>query len=155
VDGLRGLASEIRAADTREALKELVPLIAEDYRVYLVIIPKTHEVLVSDRMADAVDRLTDIVHTLTEAIERAEEAGFDMTEARRLLGIAIDEIDAVERGAVPVADSVVGLTAADWEEPAKSLLAEGKHRLEAGRQDIHDAIDALTKTRRAIYDTIG
>jgi hypothetical protein len=153
-DGLQELAREIEAADTREKLRELIPQIAAYFRVYLVILPKSHEVIVSDSMADAVDRMSGVSGTLLEAIERAEEAGYDMTEARRWLGIANEEIRAVETGAVPVADSVVGLTAEDWEEPAKSLLAEGKRKLETARGDIRDAIEALKNTRQAIRTAI-
>jgi len=153
-EGLKDLAGMIRAAETRERLRELVPLIAEDFRVYLVILPKSHEVLVSDRMADAVERMSGVATTLLEAIERAEEAGHDMTEARRWLTEANDKIGAVERGAVPVANSVIGLTAADWEEPAKTLLAEGKRMLETARGDVRDAIEALKNTRRAIAAAI-
>lgn len=153
-EGLKELARQIEAADTRERLRELIPQIAEDFRVYLVILPKSHEVIVSDSMADAVDRMTGVSGTLLEAIERAEEAGYDMTEARRWLGVANEEIRAVETGAVPVADSVVGLTAADWEEPAKSLLAEGKRKLETARGDVRDAVEALKNTRRAIKAAI-
>lgn len=154
-DGLTALGREIEAAETRAELKELVPLIATDYRVFLVILPKSHEVLLSDRFADAVTRMTGIADKVLEAIERAEEAGFDMTEARRWLETARDEIGAVERGAVPVAGEVIGLTAADWEEPAKSLLASGKQKLKTARGDLGEAVDALKSAKRAIQDAIG
>jgi hypothetical protein len=154
-EGLETLGREIQAAETREELKELVPLIATDYRVFLVIIPKSHEVLVSDRFADAVTRLTGVADSVLNAIERAEDAGFDMTEARRWLTEARDEIGAVERGAVPVAGEVIGLTAADWEEPAKSLLSAGKEKLRTARGDVEDAVDVLKKARLAIEDAIG
>ncbi|MEZ5174589.1 MAG: hypothetical protein R2823_00070 [Acidimicrobiia bacterium] len=154
-EGLTELGREIAAATSHEELRELVPLIATDYRVYLVIIPKSHEVLVSDHMADAADRLSDAAAVVLAAIERAEQAGYDMTEARHWLGVARDEITAVIRGAVPVADKVVGLTAADWEEPAKTLLTNGRAALRQGREDLHDAIRALGKARDAIADAIG
>jgi hypothetical protein len=154
-DGLEALGREIQAAETREELKELVPLIATDYRVFLVIIPKSHEVLVSDRFADGVTRLNGVADAVLNAIERAEEAGFDMTEARRWLAEARDEIGAVERGAVPVAGEVIGLTAADWEEPAKSLLVSGKEKLRTARGDAAEAVDALKKAKRAIAEAVG
>ena len=152
--GLEGLAEEIKKAKTAEELRGLIPKIAEDYRVFLVILPKSHEVIVSDTMGDAVDRMTGVSENLLEAIERAEEAGLDMTEARRWLAIANEKIRAVETGAVPVANSVIDLTADDWEEPAKSLLAEGKRKLETARGDVRDAIEALKNTRRAIRTAI-
>ncbi|KAA3641935.1 MAG: hypothetical protein DWP92_00135 [Armatimonadetes bacterium] len=153
--GLTALGRQIEDAETWKELRELTPLIATDYRVFLVILPKSHEVIVSDRMADGVVRLTGGAAKVLEAIERAEDAGFDMTEARRFLDVARDEIDAVSNGAVPVADRVIGLSAADWEEPAKSMLQAGKAALDQGRRDIRDAVEALKSACRAIKEAIG
>lgn len=130
-------------------------MIATDYRVYLVILPKSHEVLAPDRMADGVVRLTGAADAVLAAIERAEGAGFNMEEAREFLRVARSEIDAVSNGAVPVADQVIGLSAADWEEPAKSMLEAGKAALEQGRRDIHEAVDALKSAHRAIKEAVG
>ncbi len=153
--GLTSLGRRIQNATTLEELRELIPLIATDYRVYLVILPKSHEVLVSDRMADGVVRLTSAADTVLEAIKRAEEAGFNMEDAREFLRVATVKIDAVSNGAVPVARQVIGLSAVDWEQPAKSTLQAGKATLEQGRRDIHDALEALKNARRAIKDAIG
>lgn len=154
-DGLNDLRRDIAQATTYEELRDLVPMIAEDYRVYLVILPKTHLVLASDRMADGVTRMSNAADGFLDAIERAEDAGYDMTEARKWLRVARDEIAEVNRTAVPVADDVVGLTAADWEEPAKTQLDTGKRKLTNARVDVAQAIDALKKTKRAIESAVG
>ncbi|MGI9529805.1 MAG: hypothetical protein ACR2NG_08840 [Acidimicrobiia bacterium] len=154
-NGLTGLGVEIAAATTAEELKVLVPLIASDYRVYLVIVPKSLEVAASDRIGVAVDRLTNAANRLEDAIDRAEDAGVDTTQAERWLISARDEIAEAKRTGVPVADDVIGLDASDWEEPAKSMLQEGKRRLDNARVDVRQAHGSLTKGAAALRDAIN
>lgn len=154
-NGLTGLGAEIAAASRPEELKTLVPLIASDYRVYLVIVPKSFEVAASDRIGVAVDRLTDAANRLEAAIDRAEAAGIDTTQPERWLISARDEIAEAKRTGVPVADDVIGLDAADWEEPAKSTLQEGKRRLDNARVDVRQAHGSLSKGAAALSDAIN
>ena len=152
--GLMGLAVEIENASTVEELRTLVPLIATDYRVYLVIVPKSYEVSASDRVGVAVDSLAGAADRLEAAIERATDAGFDATEAQRWLTSARDEIAEAKRTGVPVADDVIDLDAGDWEEPAKSTLEEGRRRLDNARIDLRQAHGSLTKAAAALRDAI-
>lgn len=154
-NGLTGLGVEIAAATTAEELRVLVPLIATDYRVYLVIVPKSLEVAASDRIGVAVDRLTNAADRLEDAIDRAEDAGIDATQAGRWLISARDEIAEAKRTGVPVADDVIGLDASDWEEPAKSMLQEGKRRLDNARVDVRQAHGSLTQGAAALRDAIN
>lgn len=155
VSGLLELGNEIRAAETKEQLRELVPLISTDYRVYLVIVPKSYEVGASDRVAHVVERFEDVADAIAAAIERAEEAGYDMDEARRWLVSARDEIAEARRTGVPVADDVINLDAADWEDPAKSILDEGHRRLKNAQVDLRQAKVSLDGAEQAIRDAIG
>ncbi|MDJ0791158.1 MAG: hypothetical protein QNJ71_04620 [Acidimicrobiia bacterium] len=153
-NGLEQLGDDIAQAQTAEELRSLVPLIAKDYRVYLVIVPKSAEVGASDRVRSAVERLSAVATTLHEAADRAEAAGFDVTETRRWLISAADEIAEANRTGVPVADLVIDLDAGDWEEPAKSTLEDGKRRLENARVDLRQAHGSLEKAREALRDAI-
>lgn len=155
VAGLIGLSREIQNVETREELRDLVPLIATDYRVYFVIVPKTYQVAASDRVGHAVSRFDDTADAISDAIDRAEAAGYDMTEARRWLISARDEIAEARRAGVPVADDVIDLDASDWEEPAKSALDEGRRRLKNARVDLRQAKLSLNKAQQAIRDAIN
>jgi hypothetical protein len=155
VAGLITLNREIQNAETAEELRELVPLIATDYRVYLVIVPKSHEVGASDRVAHVVSRFEDTADALADAIERAEAAGYDMTDASRWLISARDEIAEARRTGVPVANDVIDVDASDWEEPAKSTLEEGHRRLKNARVDLRQAKGSLDMAKQAIEDAIN
>ncbi|GMR02325.1 MAG: hypothetical protein BMS9Abin20_0656 [Acidimicrobiia bacterium] len=153
--GLSALGRDIQAAETLEELRNLIPAIAEDFRIYLVVVPKSRQVGASDRVADVVERLDEAADTVAEAIRRGEEAGYDMSDARWWLVSARDDIAEARRTGIPVADDVIGLQASDWEEPASSRLQEGRRRLENARVDVRKAKLSLEKARRAIEDAIG
>ena len=154
-NGLEQLGEDIAEAQTPEELRDLVPLIATDYRVYLVIVPKSAEVAASDHVMTAVERSTEVATAIDQAADRAEAAGFDVTQVRRWLTSAKDEIAEANRTGVPVADMVIGLDAGDWEEPAKSTLEDGKRRLENARVDLRQAHGSLQQARQALEDAIG
>jgi len=153
--GLTAVGRQIEAAETIDELRALIPAIAEDFRIYLVVVPKSRQVGASDRVADVVDRLGSAADTVGEAIRRGEEAGYDMSEARKWLISALDDIDEARRTGVPVADNVIGLQAADWEEPAASELQEGRRRLDNARVDVRKAKASLEKAKQAIEDALG
>lgn len=148
--GLSVLSEEIADATTGDELRTLIPAIAEDFRIYLVVVPKSRQVGASDRVGDIVERLEEAADKVAAAIERGDEAGLDMSEARRWLISARDDIAEARRTGVPVAGDVIGLQASDWEDPASSTLTEGRRRLQNSRVDIRKAIESLKQARKAI-----
>lgn len=153
--GLRGLAAEIEAADTLAEVLRLSGLIVTDYRVYLVVVPKSHEVVASDAMVAIAGRFGEMSEKLQKAINRAHEAGFDVTEAQRWLDIAAEEIAAAERKAGPVAGNVIGLQASDWPDPAQGQLREGREVLKSAGTDLREARLALQESLQALRQAIG
>ncbi len=154
-NGLRIARGDAEAATTFEELRQIGHSVVVDYRIYLVVAPKTHEVVASDTVVDAADRMDGIANELGAAIDRAEQAGYDVTEARRWLTVARDEIGEGRRAGGPVADDVIGLQASDYPDPAKGALSEGKRRLENARIDLREAKVALEKSYAALQDAVG
>lgn len=127
--GLKELARKIKGAQTIEELRELVPLIATEFRIYQVVKPKVLEVLASDRVVAATDRLTELADRLETLIARAADAGYDVTRPRILLARMRHNTAAAARLGGPVADMVIDLQPEDWPDPAGALLREGRVRL--------------------------
>lgn len=148
--GLTDLAGEIEEAGTLAELRELVPSIATDYRIYLVVTPKVWEVIASDAGVAAGERADEVAGRIQAAIERAAAAGHDVSEAQ---GHLDDMVAAAASGlalAEPVAGTVLPLEPADWPDPARATLEQGRADLGAAREwfrqareSAHDAIAAL------------
>lgn len=155
VAGLTELGAEIASATIPEELRALIPKIAEDYRVYLVIVPKTHEVIVSDTLPAVADRLGELADRLDEAIAQAAEAGFDVTAAEALVETARGEIAEAARLAHPVAGQVINLTAQHWPDPAEQKLQSGRDDLQAARESLVAGREALREAHLALRTAIG
>lgn len=130
-EGLETLARKIEAATTPEELRALIEQI-DDYQIGHVLAPKTHQVIASDSIVYATGKLERYADKLGEVIARFEEAGFDVSEAWRLLAEMKDHTIEAYRLGSPVAGNVIGLQPEDWPDPAKGILA-------AGREDLHAA----------------
>jgi hypothetical protein len=153
--GLTSLAGEIRAAATWEELRALTPKIAEDFRVYLVIVPKTLEVVASDTLVAGSDRVLNAAAGVQEAIDRAAEAGFDVSRAQELLDASVTSARSAAAGAGPVAGSVIDLGAGDWPDPAESLLKAGRSSLGEARSDLRLSVDQLRESISALRDAVS
>ena len=137
--GLEELARKIKGAQTIEELRELVPLIATEFRIYQVVKPKVLEVMASDRVVAATERLTELGDKLEILIARAADVGYDVTRPRILLARMRHNVAAAQRLAGPVADMVVDLQPEDWPDPAKALLREGRVRLDESFERVRHA----------------
>jgi hypothetical protein len=154
--GLEHLARQIEAASSMEELRPLV-LQIDDFKVFQVLVPKTHQVIASDTLVVVAGKLDRFAGKLGEVIERFETAGFDVTEAQRLLGDMNDLIDAGHRLASPVAGSVIGLGPEDWPEPAQGLLAAGRADLHEARATLRDAYGTgkeIVEFLRSLIDSL-
>ena len=127
----------------------------DDWKIAQVLAPKTNQVLVSDAMVGVAGKAERFADHLSAIITRFEEAGFDVDEAWRLLEEMQDELAEAIRLADPVAESVIGLQASDWPDPAQSVLAAGRNSLhEAGQslRSAHGTGKELVQLLRSLHD---
>lgn len=146
IGGLEVLSREIEASENWAELRPLLGHI-DDWKIAQVLAPKTAQVIVSDALVVGARKLSSFAGVLDNVIGRFEAAGYDVDEAWRMLDEMNDLIAEGERLADPVAESVIGLTAADWPDPAQSVLA-------AGREDLHEAGGALRSARAHGVDIV-
>jgi hypothetical protein len=153
--GLTALGEEIAAATTIDELRVLVPKIAEDYRIYLVVAPKVAETLASDTLVGVSSRFDEVGARIQDAIDRATEAGYDVSDAqseldemRRLVAEGVGLAD-------PVAETVLPLQPSDWPDPAEDVLRQGREDLTDARQSLRQARDAAHDAIRSLKEAIG
>lgn len=153
--GLRALSAEIDRATTIEELRVLVAEIATDFRIYLVVVPKVHQVLGSDTVVAAGERLDGVADSLAAWIERAVANGADTSEARVHLADMTEEIRQAVVLGEPVAGAVLPLTPSDWPTPAGDVLAQGRADLIEAGGLLREARDSAKETVAALREALG
>lgn len=153
--GLNALAAEIRQAETIEELRVLVPKIATDFRIYLVVAPTVNQVLASDTVVAVGNRLDEAADVLAGWIERAANAGIDVADAERHLADMIAETAAGVGLGAPVAGSVLPLTPEDWPNPASDVLAAGRADLIEARELLRVARESAREALASLREALG
>jgi len=149
-DGLTGLRAEVAAATDAATLRADCQQIVTGYRVYLVVVPRTHEVVAADAVVQGADRLTARVGDLEAAIDAAEAAGHDVTHDRELLADVQAQAASAHDAAAGVPGTVLGLTAADWDAgTAKPALESGHATVKQARQDL---ASGLASAKQIVQD---
>lgn len=149
--GLTLLQNQVEGADDRETLVRLCATVAPGYRVYLVVLPQTHLTVGADRSQAAVRAGNDVINTLDEALERAADAGVDISEAQALRDQALIHLDAANAANDGVADAVLGVTPESFNDgdgaavlnEARADLRTTHAELQAGSEDAAAAAAAL------------
>ncbi len=152
---LRALRAEIHADTDLAELTADLRRIAHDFRVYVLVIPQAHLTNAADAVI-AIGRRFDAFHEkATGYIERAKAAGYDTTTAEEALASMNRHVAAAEKLVDGLADKVLELTPADWNDgTAKPILDEARRDLRQAREELRAAradakavIDALRALR--------
>ncbi len=146
--GLEQLSRKIEDATTPAELRELVPQIWEDFRVYVLLTPQVKLVVASDMAVFGGEKANEIVARLGEAITKAEEAGYDVGEAPKLLETLKTNVAAAVAAADPVAESVLPLTPEDWNNGSAQPV------LEAGKAGIRSAHESFVQARENAHEIV-
>ena len=153
--GLLALNEDIRATRTIEEALRLTEKIASDYRVYLVILPKTAGVVVGDSMVAATERIDEAAAGVQDAIDRLADLGHDVSGIQAAVDDAQTQADSAAVLAAAVPGSVIDLGAADWLDPAEATLKSAKSDLESSASEIRAAVSSLMEAIHLIRDAVG
>ncbi len=147
--GLTRLKAQIRAQDDREELKAECKSIVEDFRIYVLVTPRTMLTLAADAAVATANRLEDVAARIQNAIDEAAAAGKDVTQAQAEHDSMVAHIEAAKASASGVPDAVLPLTPEDWPSAQQVLrqasadLRSAREDLREAKQDGHDAVEAL------------
>jgi hypothetical protein len=136
--GLQQLRDKIRSDTDRATLRSDCNSIATTYRVYVVVTPRTLEVLVADHETDAIAHLTTDAGRIQAAIDKAKAAGKDTAQAQSDLDSMKSKVDDAKPLVSGKADAVIVLTPSGW--PGNRATLQSVHDdLRNARADLHDA----------------
>jgi hypothetical protein len=143
---LRTLAEAIKADSDLATVRNHCRSIFEDNRVFALVLPRTRLVVGADTATDAGAKLRDVAGKLADAIDRAEAAGQDVTQAKIDLNALKAAVATGVAAAGTVPGAVLGLTPADWNADHE-VLTPARQSLRVARSDLRVARDLAVKIR--------
>jgi hypothetical protein len=152
--GLTALGQQI-AAETDEAeLKELITAIFEDYRVYLLVAPKTAIVLACDKLVGGEAALAELLAKAQVTIDEAKAAGKDVTAAQAAADAVPVAAAAAIKAATEATASVIDLVPDQGDEAVleanKAALQAAHRQTKAALTELHEAMKALRQALAAL-----
>jgi hypothetical protein len=146
---LRVLADLIKADTDLAALRDHCRSIFEDNRVFALVLPRVRLVVGADTATDAGAKLRYAAGKLADAIEKAEAAGQDVSQAKLDLDLMRAHIASGVAAAGSVPGAVMGLTPADWNDNHE-VLTPARQSLRSARADLRVAHDLAVKIRNEL-----
>jgi hypothetical protein len=146
--GLTALKASIDTDTTVAALRTDLAKIAPDYRVYLLVVPKTYLVSASDAVEKASARFGPLAGELQNLIDLAKAAGKDVTAAQAALDDLKAKVSQANGLIGPVAGTLLPLSPSDWNDgTAKPIMS-------AARTTIHQSRDLLAAAGKDAHKVI-
>lgn len=152
--GLSALLPEVARADTIEGLRSVATHMVEDYRIYLVMTPKTLLTIASDHGVAVSERMSGISARVGASADRAANAGFDVAEVEALVGSADEMIADGLRLIDPVAEMVLPMQPADHPDPAETVLHEAHESALEARAELREAASVLREAADLLRDIV-
>jgi hypothetical protein len=146
---LQTLADAIKADSDLATLRDHCRSIFEDNRVFALVLPRTRLVVGADTATDAGAKLRDVAGKLSAAIDKAEAAGRDVTQAKVDLDAMKAAIASGVAAAGTIPGAVLGLTPADW-NGNHDVLTPARQSLRVARADLKVARDLAVKIRHEL-----
>lgn len=146
---LQTLQGEIQADTDLKDLRDHCQSIFQDNRVFALVLPRARLVVGADTAGVAGDTLTDIAGKLAAAIQKAQDAGRDVTQAKADLDAMKAQIASGVAAAASVPGAVLGLTPADW-NANHDVLTPARQSLRVARTDLKVARDLAVKIRNEL-----
>jgi hypothetical protein len=132
--GLTALRATINGETDVAALRADVGKIVTEFRIYLLMAPKTAEVIAADAELAAIARLDTVTTNLQARIDAAKAAGKDVTQAQADLDAMQAKLAQVSPLVSGIPAAVLPLTPAQYNDgSAKPVLTSARTSLRNGR----------------------
>jgi hypothetical protein len=151
--GLTALKAKIDGETDVPTLRADIATIVTGYRIYLLVVPVTAEVISADSETAAVGRLSTAAGKLQDRIDAAKAAGKDVSAAQADLDnmtTALGEVDTSTLAGI--SSQLLGLTPADYNDggPAKGILQADHKTLQGFRASLNAARTDAVACRAAL-----
>ena len=150
--GLESLNDRIQLTTSVEEALRLTEKMASDYRVYVVLVPKTAEVVIGDSFVVSSGQIDEAIAGVLDVVDALEQFSHPVANIRSALDDAQVHADAALDLADGVPGSVISLAAFQWPSPAQALLHQGRADLESSGSEIRMSIGRLHDAIQLIRD---
>lgn len=141
--GLTTLKGTIDADSTAQQVRIDCKRIYTDFRVYLLLVPKTHLVIGDDRALAAVSTLQSAEPKIEQVIDDAAHLGVPqdrVADARAKFADLKSQVDAAQTHAGGLADELVALTPSQINDgTAQPVLTRDRDQLKSSASSLHQA----------------
>jgi hypothetical protein len=151
--GLTALRGTIDGETDVTALRADLGTIVTGYRIYLLMVPMTAEVISADNEAAAVGRLNTVVTRLQARTTADQNAGKDVSAAQADLANMQTSLGQVDTTTLAgISSQLLGLTPADYNDngPAKGILRADHTTLQGFRSSLSAARADAVACRAAL-----
>jgi hypothetical protein len=146
INGLTSLNAKIQGDADEATVRADAQKILNDYRVYVLTIPKARGVVVSDIELNAADRLSKLAARLSAAIGQA--SGKDTTKAKTDLASFLAKIAAATSAVSPLPAALLATQPTGY-PGNRTTLEQSRTSLRTGRTAL---VEAATLARAVIAD---
>lgn len=144
ITDLTSLNAKIAADTDLNTLKTDVQSIVNDYRVYLLFMPKIHLLASADRATDTINVLAGLASNLSNRIDAAKTAGKDVTNLQSTLNEMNSKLTEATTEVTAIQNTVTPLTP-DGYPANRATLVSARADLKVARTDLQVAYnDAKT-----------
>lgn len=158
--GLTSLDAKVQADTTATQAVSDCKGVVSDYRIYVLEVPKVHEVLVADDFLQISTTLQTLSPKLAQQLTTAKNNGVDVSAAENALADLNSKASSIQSSVSPLAGPVLALQPSGWPgnkptlQSTRKTLGDAKTSAQAARQDLK-TIAGVLKAAKGSTTTIS
>lgn len=149
VSGLTALKTTLDNETTLEAAKTDVQSIVNEYRVYVLVVPKVHLLKVADDQLAAAAKLTDAATKLQARLTSLKTSGKDVTTLQTALDDMTTSVATAQKIASSIESGVINLQPSDYNSDHTLLTGDS-----AQLKTAHTALVQARKDAEIVFEGI-
>lgn len=146
-DGLTALKAKVAGETTVAAVREDATKMVNDYRIYLLVVPKVHLAHALDLEAASIDALRQAYDKLSAAVAAAKGAGKDVGDADAKLADLNAQLTAASSAIGGKADVLLAIQPGPDAAAIRAALAPVRESARTGRESLRKALDDARTVR--------
>ena len=147
VTGLTALRAKVAADSTAADLRADERSMVQDYRVYLLVVPKVRYTIATDAELAAIDRLRTVHDTLAAAVAKDKAAGRDVSQQEAELADLAAQLDAGGSALAGHLDALLAQAPGPDAAAIAAVVAPARTAVRTARVDLGKAVADAKRVR--------